>query len=68
MAGRLGMWQQGSGASVAGVLNLAPLLAAVRDLRDTLGRPNVSIVENFPVHTDPASDRLKDSVTKGAGL
>jgi len=51
-----------------GAAGLEALIAEIRSLRAELGRPNVSITENFPVHTDPAADRLRESVVKEAGL
>ena len=52
----------------SGAPGMDTLIAEIRALRAELGRPNVSITENFPVHTDPTADRLRESVVKEAGL
>lgn len=56
---------RGSGA---GGMDVGVLVAEIRALRGALGRPNVSITEVNPVHTDPVSDRLDAAKLREADL
>jgi|GEM_PF-992196 len=51
-----------------GAADLGLLIAEVRSLRESLGRPNVSITEVNPVHTDPISDRIDEAKLRGASI
>lgn len=68
MPGVMPMADGGILGTSGGVFADGRIVALLERIASGLVRPNVHITENFPVHTDPIADRLKESMAREAGL
>lgn len=65
----IGIWQEtGRRLGVSGGGDQSALIAEIRSLKESLGRPNVSITEVNPIHTDPLSDAWERSKGDDLGI